>query len=121
MSTYRPPLNSADFNIREISKQMILLEDHLADDEKYCQDCIRKHLLAVEAYAEEAVTLDPYGRWVDECRRLAKIARDIMIKFSDGVNKADLAQEIRVIRKRLVASVYDPRGSLNVNFMNMYS
>lgn len=110
MTQYRrPPLNSAEFNIREIAKQLLLLEDHLADDEKYCKDCIRKHLLMVEALAEEAVTLDPDSPWVGECRTMADRSRGWMIAFTDGVEKSVIARRIRLVRKRVVAENHDPR------------
>ena len=107
----RPPLNSSEFNMREISKQMLLLEDHLTDDEKYCFDCIRKHLLLIEAYSEESLTLEPNGSWAKESLRMAKAARNWMIKLEDGGSKSLVAKQIRLIRKQLVAEVYDPRGS----------
>lgn len=105
----RPPLNSAEFNVREITKQLLLLEDHLSDDEKYCIDCIRKHLLTVEALAEEATMMDPDSYLIDECKDAAKKARDWIVKFSDGVSKYSLSQRIRRERKRLVEVSYDPR------------
>lgn len=101
----------AEFNIREIVKQLLLLEDHLTDPEKYCVDCIRKHLLMVEGLAEEAVTLEPKGDWVKDARFLAGMARTVMIKFTDGYDKEGLAKRIRVVRKRLMNENYDPRGS----------
>lgn len=107
----RPSLNSSEFNIREIAKQMLLLEDHLTDDEKYCFDCIRKHLLLIEAYSEESLTLEPMGEWSDESKRLARDARRWMVKLGDGGDKSIVAKEIRRIRKQLVAEVHDPRGS----------
>lgn len=108
-SSKRPPLNSAEFNVREIAKQFLLLEDHLSDDEKYCEDCIRKHLLLVEAYAEESLTMDPNGKLAPESLRMARNARKWMIQFTDGVNKCTLAKEIRTVRKKLVETTYDPR------------
>lgn len=106
----RPPLNSSKFNVREIVKQLLLLEEHLTDVEKYCPDCIHKHLLTVEAYAEESLTLDPDGVWVAHSRQMAKKARQWIVRFADGGSIAVLAKEIRSIRKKLVAKgAFDPR------------
>ena len=105
----RPALNSAEFNVREISKQFLLLEDHLSDDEKFCVDCIRKHLMMSEALAEEAVAMDPDVKWLNDCKLVAFKTRDWMARFSDGADKRVLAQEIRILRKGLVAKVFDPR------------
>ena len=52
------PIMSPLFNLREICKQMSLLEDHLNNVRKRCPDCIRKHFLTIEALFEEAVSLD---------------------------------------------------------------
>ncbi len=52
------PIMDPIFNLREISKQLILLEDHLFHIRKRCSDCIKKHFLTAEALSEEAITLD---------------------------------------------------------------
>jgi hypothetical protein len=52
------PVLDPRFNMREICKQSVLLEDHLFQKEKRCHDCIIKHFLTIEGLAEEAVTLD---------------------------------------------------------------
>lgn len=108
----RAPLNSAEFNIREIAKQFLLLEDHLADDDKFCKDCVRKHLMMVEALAEEAVTLEPGSKWASTSKGLANMSRDMMVTFSKGNGngvRASLGAKIRLVRKGLVEKVYDPR------------
>lgn len=105
----RPSISSSKFNFREICKQLILLEDHLSDDDKYCIDCIRKHLLSVEGYAEESLTLEPSGEWVADSNLVANLARDWIVRFTDGEKLKKLGQEIRKLRKRLVSKSYDPR------------
>lgn len=106
----RPPLNSPLFNLREISKQMILLEDHLSDDEKFCPDCIRKHMLTIEALAEEALMLDESGKFSRKNQTIARNARRWMTRFSDGVDKRTISQQVRKDRKALVEISFDPRG-----------
>jgi len=105
----RPALNSAEFNMREIAKQFLLLEDHLSDSDKFCKDCIRKHLMLIEGFAEESVTLEPKSVWVSYARRFARASRDWMEQFTDGVDRHVLSQKVRVERKKLVQKVYDPR------------
>jgi tRNA nucleotidyltransferase/poly(A) polymerase len=51
------PIMEPIYNLREIAKQMILLEDHLFQPRKQCPDCIDKHLMCIEALGEEMVTL----------------------------------------------------------------
>ena len=47
-------------------KQCILLEDHLNNVSKRCFQCLVKHLMTIEAFAEEAISL------VDEDKRLVE-------------------------------------------------
>src|SRR5690606_32813217 len=54
----RRDLLDPTFNLRECAKQLLLVEDHLFHPYKRCPDCIRKHLMTVEAFAEEARTLN---------------------------------------------------------------
>lgn len=46
------------FNIEEIRKNALLFEDHLSTNERYCPDCLNKHALLMEAFADEALGLD---------------------------------------------------------------
>ncbi len=51
------------FNLREAAKQIILLEDHMFHENKHCLDCISKHDLFTEGLLEEAITMDPTGKY----------------------------------------------------------
>jgi len=55
------PVTDPVYNIREVCKQCVLLEDHLAQARKRCPDCIRKHLFSIEGLTEEAISLDKNG------------------------------------------------------------
>lgn len=103
-------ISSAKFNLREISKNLLLLEDHLSDDDKWCEDCIRKHLLMVEALAEEVMTMAPSSIWIPHCKRISVLARNWMIMVADGLDKSGIAKEVRKVRKDVVQHVFDPRG-----------
>jgi len=108
----RVPLTSPIFNLREIAKQLLLLERHLLYGNQYCDDCIRKHLLTVEALAEEAVSLDQTGVWTAGCEELAEAVRGWIETAADAGGQAQvfgLAQEIRKARKLIVPLVFDPR------------
>lgn len=48
------PVNDPDYNMRNITKQSILLEEHIAEENKYCISCIIKHFLHIIGLAEEA-------------------------------------------------------------------
>jgi len=96
------PVMDPAFNIREICKQLILLEDHLQHPPKQCPDCIRKHLLAAEALAEEAVSLDKDQKHTDLLDGLADKIRVLWRGAHGGVPFSDVALGARMLRKSLV-------------------
>jgi len=95
------PLLDPAHNLREAAKQLWLLEDHLFHPTKQCPDCIRKHLMAAEALAEEAVTLDKRGQYAAEATSVAQDIRRIGQDFLAGISREGLAQRVRAIRKKL--------------------
>lgn len=100
------PVLDAKFNLREICKQSILCEDHLSQKEKSCRDCIMKHFLALEALAEEAITLDKdtvYPDIVDLPTRIREIQKDW---YEHKKNGHECSQQLRSIRKNLMESSF---------------
>ena len=91
---------------------MTLLEDHLGHPYKICPDCIIKHLLTIEAFAEEAAALDEIGICRDAAEGVAEEARQWMESFLDQESALKLSQRIRAMRKNLAPVVCDPRGSV---------
>ena len=51
------PVSDPKYNMHQIVKQSILLEEHLANKNKRCRDCITKHFSHIIGLAEEAVML----------------------------------------------------------------
>lgn len=98
------PLMDPEHNIREIIKQLILLEDHCAHgDAKFCEDCVTKHALAAEALAEEAITLDTMSRFTSVLNSLANTLRSVQKRMWQGdITPSDAAKEYRGIRKTLM-------------------
>jgi hypothetical protein len=97
------------FNLRESAKNMILLEDHLFHKGKRCKDCILKHLLTIEGFLEEAITLDKnqeyHQQTQDTIDKFRVLFREISKKIKDGTltdkDCCELAQNIRKLRKPL--------------------
>jgi hypothetical protein len=92
--------------MREILKQMVLLEDHLFQSHKRCKDCIRKHFLTIEALAEECVTLCDPHKVLPESRRVASLMRAYHHAYEaapDDVKVIEtVANRIRMLRKDLM-------------------
>lgn len=99
------PILNPKFNLREICKNSILLEDHLFQKGKRCEDCIKKHFLTIEALAEEAITLDKKG----ECREyydLPDKVRELEKEYIDGKDHNGVAQKLRQIRKGMMQKCF---------------
>jgi hypothetical protein len=88
-------------NIKEICKEFLLLEDHLQAPEKRCNDCIRKHLLKAEAFAEEAIALDKTGKYLEMCQPLPIEIRKLQDAYVNGIEDHALGQKVRILRKKL--------------------
>ena len=105
----RLSLTDPAFNLREVTKQFLMVEEHLTQPNKFCLDCIRKHLLTAEGLAEEALALDKAAVWGNTPEVLAARIRSWACLLIDGTPPRELAQAIRVTRKQLVPFIFDPR------------
>lgn len=97
------------FNMREMCKQSILLEDHLFQTSKRCEDCICKHFLTIEALAEEALTLDKDKKHIDYLQDLPDRVRAIQNDYVNLKDKNDvhsIAQKLRQIRKEMMTKSF---------------
>ena len=99
------PVMRPEYNLREVYKQAILLEDHLTNPRKRCQDCISKHAHAVEALIEEACGLDTQGIHAELCAQLHADNRAVQRRLVAGDDPATVAQDVRAMRKKLNAFV----------------
>jgi hypothetical protein len=87
------------FNIREMIKEMVLLEDHLNLPNQNCSDCINKHLIKCEALAEEAVSLD--GGQTAFINNMPTIVREWNAAWLSNIELTIIAMYIRKVRKQL--------------------
>ena len=92
-------------NARQIAKELTLLEDHLVQPPQHCPDCIRKHLLRAEAYADEAASLDETGEFAalfgDVQQELRSVSRDYLQGGDDRRHRHKLSQRVRRVRKAM--------------------
>jgi len=110
------PVLEPMYNMREMCKQIILLEDHLFQTRKRCEDCICKHFLTIEALAEEAVTLDKDKKYTKYLEQLPDRIRDLQhqyIKNSDDIH--EVAQGLRKIRKEMMTKSFKVGLMANTN------
>lgn len=90
------------FNLREVAKHSILLEDHLFQKEKRCPDCIRKHLMTIEAFLEEAITLDKEGLYTFEIEQMLQDVKNASLEFVQSSDFIRLGQRLRALRKTIM-------------------
>jgi hypothetical protein len=100
------PIFDPRHNFREIAKHLILLENHLCNPERRCADCIAKHLLSVEAYADEAAELDKQGKYHKTAYELSLLARKTWdLVFLYQADFRQIQQWVRIHRKRLCSAL----------------
>ena len=95
------------FNLRELCKQFILLEDHFSNKNKQCSDCIRKHLLFANALIDEAKSLDTNEQYSKQLDTLSEQMYKLQIDYINGLRPQTICANIRKIRKPLVASCFN--------------
>jgi hypothetical protein len=96
-------------NLREIAKQLILLEDHMAHKSKRCIDCMTKHYLMIEGLLEEAISLDKTGEHIKEVRNITEQIQPAVMKIIDLVKNNKINDEeyqstcqlLRKVRKEI--------------------
>jgi hypothetical protein len=112
------PILDPKFNMREVSKQCLLLEDHMNNIKKRCYDCIRKHFLIIDGLLEEAVSLeqdnasrqyyrDLHKEWIKIEKAYAKDSQNLQ-------NIDNISKSIRFFRKPLVEKYFDTVSEYDV-------
>lgn len=102
------PVSDPIYNMQQIVKQSILLEEHLANKSKRCRDCITKHFLHIIGLAEEAQMLatDKIENYplINECVILYNKLFKEWLKDTSNINIIlHLTNELRTMRKKLIA------------------
>ncbi len=103
------PVSDPKYNMQQIVKQSILLEEHLANKNKRCRDCITKHFLHIIGLAEEAQMLatnkiDQYPL-INECVIIYNKLFNKWLKEYDNEGEIivlDCCDGLRNMRKKLI-------------------
>lgn len=104
------PVNSPDYNQKQIIKQSILLEEHIAEKNKYCISCCVKHFNHIIGLAEEGIWLA--GRDLSKYPLLEDSAifyTSCFEKWLAGRNDEDIKKEVLSIlreRRRQLIDIY---------------
>lgn len=99
------PVNDPFFNLKEIVKQMVLLEDHLFHEQKRCRECITKHFITIIGLAEEGLTLDADRMFEADFQKILKETTELQ-EFLHKTNDFDsVALKLRNLRKSFMSKV----------------
>jgi len=106
-------LRDPRFNLREIVKHLLLVEDHLMHQSRNCEECLTKHLLTVEALSEEAQTLDTTGEYSDLLDTVTEFSRGVQDSLlKKDATPQELGQLVREARKTLCKVITAKGGEL---------
>ena len=91
----------------QLLKELILLQEHQADPHCPCETagemCVRKHLLSIEAYAQETLAIEEDPQWrkrLDDLAQEAQAHRETEERFlCGGGESADVLDWSRYWRK----------------------
>lgn len=102
------PVSEPEYNMKEVIKQSILLEEHLTIASKRCKDCIAKHFLHIHGLVSEAIML-ACDR-VDQYPMMKECNQDYEQLFKEWLDDKEndeglrrIAGKLREVRKKLVA------------------
>jgi len=102
------PVSNPAYNMQQIVKQSILLEEHITNKNKRCRDCITKHFLHIIGLAEEAQMLatnkcSKYPLIVESVELYNKLFNQWVKNKDDENNLLNISDNLRTHRKKLIA------------------
>jgi hypothetical protein len=102
------PVSDPAYNMQQIVKQSILLEEHITNKNKRCRDCITKHFLHIIGLAEEAQMLattkcNKYQLLNESVELYNRLFTKWMAVKDDDVVILTISDELRIHRKKLIA------------------
>ena len=88
---------------------MLLLEDHLFQEKKRCNQCIKKHFLTIEALSEEMITLDKNhecNKYYDLPDKIRNVEKNYIQNNKKSDNYIKIGQDVRELRKTMVKDCF---------------
>lgn len=106
------PVSDPAYNMKNVIQQTILLEEHLAEDNKYCKDCIVKHFLHIIGLLEEAIWLacknvDKYPCLKESLPKYESMFDEWLAQKDDKEYVKVILEKLRDWRKQLVVAYYN--------------
>lgn len=110
------PVNEPDYNVREVIKNTLLIEQHLADDRKYCRQCLVKHFLLSIGLLEEAVWMagskcDTFPMLAESVGFYNSVFDDWYAAMDDKEARLQQLDRLREWRRQMVEGYYFAKKS----------
>lgn len=105
------PVNDPSYNIKENIKNALLIEQHLADVNKYCKLCIIKHFLISIALLDEAIwmagdQLHLYPSLQPSKTLFNRLFTQWHAHMDDHQVRLETLQQLRTWRQEIIKAVY---------------
>jgi hypothetical protein len=105
------PVNDPAYNIRNVITQTILLEEHLAEERKYCKSCIIKHYLHIQGLLMEAIwmaghTIKEYPYLEDAEKMYTRNFEKWHKHMNNKKIRLEVLDEIRAFRQKLIGAYF---------------
>jgi hypothetical protein len=102
------PVSDPKYNMQQIVKQSILLEEHLTNKNKRCRDCITKHFQHIIGLAEEAQMLattksNKYPLLNESVIIYNELFNEWFKNRNDESKILEISDKLRIHRKKLIA------------------
>ena len=102
------PVSDPRYNMQQIVKQSILLEEHLTNKNKRCRDCITKHFQHIIGLAEEAqmlatVNCNKYPLLIESVNIYNDLFNLWFKNRNDEAKIMEISDKLRIHRKKLIA------------------
>jgi len=102
------PVSDPKYNMQQIVKQSILLEEHLTNKNKRCRDCITKHFQHIIGLAEEAQMLattkcNKYPLLNDSVNLYNNLFNEWFNNRNNESKILEISDKLRIHRKKLIA------------------
>jgi hypothetical protein len=113
------PVSDPKYNMQQIVKQSILLEEHLINKNKRCRDCITKHFQHIIGLSEEAQMLatnksNKYPLLNESVIIYNELFTQWIKNRYDDNNILNVSDKLRIHRKKLIA-IYFFDDDYNIN------
>lgn len=105
------PVSDPAYNMKQVAKQCILLEEHIAEKSKRCRDCITKHFLHIIGLLNEAVwlsttDLDKFPYLEESEKKFEWLFNKWLDNYTSEAILLQILDELRRIRKQIIAYYY---------------